>query len=550
MHANVKLPSKGQCPICFMDLIPLEAGIGSGTDPILEMSPSAEKLAEIMTTAVIRSEAFSKIRVTGKLDVDEAQVRNIASWMDGRIERLYVDFTGISVRKDDHLLDIYSPGLIAAQEEFLAAYQAGSGFGVSAAREKLRLLGVSKIQISNLEKSGKAKESLTIHTPISGVVIDKNAREGEYVKTGQHLFSIADLTQLWLLMDIFESEIAYLYLGQPVEFETTAYPGKTFNGTVAFISPTLDPSTRTVKVRVNVENDGLLLKPEMLAVAVISSRLDAHGSVVHTDLKGKWLCPMHPDDVHNSPSQCRICGMDVVKAESIPGAVTADIKRNPLLIPDTAVLKTGKRSIVYVRTQTEGTATFEGRVITLGPKTGNQYIVFEGLSEGEFVVTNGAFKIDSALQIEAKPSMMSPVKKEIIVEIQDAGTLNHDQYEKILPVYLQLREALAGDEFQSAKAAYHQLMSKGNRFLNLEMDAGENMESIREAFHPLSQSMIKAAKSFHHGSVINEAFCPMAFDNSGASWLQTSEKIGNPYFGSKMLRCGTLKNKFGDGHGK
>ena len=263
MHANVKLPSKGQCPICFMDLIPLEAGIGSGTDPILEMSPSAEKLAEIMTTAVIRSEAFSKIRVTGKLDVDEAQVRNIASWMDGRIERLYVDFTGISVRKDDHLLDIYSPGLIAAQEEFLAAYQAGSGFGVSAAREKLRLLGVSKIQISNLEKSGKAKESLTIHTPISGVVIDKNAREGEYVKTGQHLFSIADLTQLWLLMDIFESEIAYLYLGQPVEFETTAYPGKTFNGTVAFISPTLDPSTRTVKVRVNVENDGLLLKPEI-----------------------------------------------------------------------------------------------------------------------------------------------------------------------------------------------------------------------------------------------------------------------------------------------
>ena len=255
MHANVKLPSKGQCPICFMDLIPLEAGIGSGTDPILEMSPSAEKLAEIMTTAVIRSEAFSKIRVTGKLDVDEAQVRNIASWMDGRIERLYVDFTGISVRKDDHLLDIYSPGLIAAQEEFLAAYQAGSGFGVSAAREKLRLLGVSKIQISNLEKSGKAKESLTIHTPISGVVIDKNAREGEYVRTGQHLFSVADLSQLWLLMDIFESEIGYLYLGQPVEFETTAYPGKTFNGTVAFIAPTLDPSTRTVKVRENVKND-------------------------------------------------------------------------------------------------------------------------------------------------------------------------------------------------------------------------------------------------------------------------------------------------------
>ena len=550
MHANVKLPNKGQCPICFMDLIPLEAGVGSESDPILKMSPSAEKLAEIMTTTVVRSEAFAKIRVTGKLDMDESKVRDISSWVDGRIERLYVDFTGISVRKDDHLLDIYSPGLIAAQEEFLAAYQAGSGFGLSAAREKLRLLGISKTQISSLEKSGKVTESLTVHTPISGIIIDKNAREGEYVKTGQYLYSVADLSSLWLLMYIFESDISYLYLGQPVEFETTAYPGKTFNGTVAFISPTLDPSTRTVKVRVNVKNDDLLLKPEMLAVAVISSRLDAHGSVVHTELKGKWLCPMHPDDVHNSPSQCRICGMDVVKAESIPGAVTADIKRNPLLIPDTAVLKTGKRSIVYVRTQTEGTATFEGRVITLGPKTGNQYIVFEGLSEGEFVVTNGAFKIDSALQIEAKPSMMSPVKKEIIVEIQDAGTLNHDQYEKILPVYLQLREALAGDEFQSAKAAYHQLMSKGNRFLNLEMDAGENMESIREAFHPLSQSMIKAAKSFHHGSVINEAFCPMAFDNSGASWLQTSEKIGNPYFGSKMLRCGTLKNKFGDGHGK
>ena len=231
MHANVKLPEMGQCPICFMDLIPVETSSGSDFEPILEMSPSAEKLAEIMTTAVIRSEAFSKIRVTGKLDMDETKVKNIASWVDGRIERLYVDFTGISVRKDDHLLDIYSPGLIAAQEEFLAAYQAGSGFGLSAAREKLRLLGVSKTQITNLEKSGKVKESLTVHTPISGVVIDKNAREGEYVRTGQHLFSVADLSQLWLLMDIFESEIGYLYLGQPVEFETTAYPGKTFNGT-------------------------------------------------------------------------------------------------------------------------------------------------------------------------------------------------------------------------------------------------------------------------------------------------------------------------------
>ncbi len=550
MHANVKLPNKGQCPICFMDLIPLEAGVGSESDPILKMSPSAEKLAEIMTTTVVRSEAFAKIRVTGKLDMDESKVRDISSWVDGRIERLYVDFTGISVRKDDHLLDIYSPGLIAAQEEFLAAYQAGSGFGLSAAREKLRLLGISKTQISSLEKSGKVTESLTVHTPISGIIIDKNAREGEYVKTGQYLYSVADLSSLWLLMYIFESDISYLYLGQPVEFETTAYPGKTFNGTVAFISPTLDPSTRTVKVRVNVKNDDLLLKPEMLAVAVISSRLDSHGSVVHTELKGKWLCPMHTDDVHNSSGQCRICGMDVVKAESIPGAVSADIGRNPLLIPDTAVLKTGKRSIVYVRTQTDGRATFEGRVVKLGPKTGNQYIILEGLSEGESVVTNGAFKIDSALQIEAKPSMMSPVKEEKQLTLQDAGTLNHDQYEKILPIYLLLQEALAGDDLQTAESTYHQLMNKGKGFLNLEMNATKNMETIRGAFHPLSQSMIKAAGSFHHGSTVNEAFCPMAFDNSGASWLQMAEKIANPYFGSKMLRCGTLKNKFGGGNGQ
>jgi len=242
--------------------------------------------------------------------------------------------------------------------------------------------------------------------------------------------------------------------------------------------------------------------------------------------------------------------MDVVKAESIPGAVSADIGRNPLLIPDTAVLKTGKRSIVYVRTQTDGRATFEGRVVKLGPKTGNQYIILEGLSEGESVVTNGAFKIDSALQIEAKPSMMSPVKEEKQLTLQDAGTLNHDQYEKILPIYLLLQEALAGDDFQTAESTYHQLMNKGKGFLNLEMNATKNMETIRGAFHPLSQSMIKAAGSFHHGSTVNEAFCPMAFDNSGASWLQTAEKIANPYFGSKMLRCGTLKNKFGGGNGQ
>ena len=550
MHANVKLPEAGQCPICFMDLIPLETGIGSDTDPILELSPAAEKLAEIVTTSVIRGEAYAKIRVTGKLAVDETRIRYIASWVDGRIERLYVDFTGISVRQGDHLLDIYSPGLIAAQEEFLATFQGGSGFGLSAVREKLRLLGVSKTQIKALEKSGKVKETLTVYTPISGVVIIKNAREGEYIKTGQHLYSVVDLSRLWLLMDIFESEMGYLYLGQAVEFETIAYPGKSFAGRVAFIAPTIDPTSRTVKVRVNVENDELLLKPEMLATALISSRMDAAGSVIHTELKGKWICPMHPDDVHDGPAACRICGMDVVKAESIPGAVSGTKAGDPLLIPGTAPLITGKRAVVYVRTQSVGSAIFEGREVKLGPKAGDQYIVLEGLSEGEKVVTNGAFKIDSALQIEAKPAMMSPIIEQPSVEIPDYGELNHEQYENLLSIYISLQEALAGDDFQSAKTAYQQIMSASDGAFNMDRNAAKNMADIRKAFHPLSHSMITAAASFHHGSIVNEVFCPMAFDNTGASWLQAKEGVANPYFGAKMLRCGTVKNHFGGSHGK
>ena len=549
MHPNVKLPDPGQCPICFMDLIPLEENMGNTAEPVLSLSKTAEQLADISTIKVVKREAHAQVRVTGKLQIDETRLKEIASWMDGRIERLYVDFTGTTVRENDHLLELYSPPLIAAQEEILSALQNNSQPVIEAAREKLRLLGLSPTQIGEIESKRKLKESLTIHTPISGVVLKKHAQEGEYVKKGQHLFSVADLSGLWLILDVFESDIAYLYLGQEVEFETTSFPGRVFTGTIAFIDPVLDPATRTVKVRVNIPNEDLSLKPEMLAAAIVSAKIDAEGKTIHTVLKGKFVCPMHHYDVHLQPGICSICEMEIVKAESIPGLVSGESTGDPLLIPKTAVLRTGERTVVYVRSRKNDEVVFEGREIVLGPKAGDEYVVIEGLEEGEEVVINGAFKIDSALQIEAKPSMMSPRDAdEALVEEKEVFALDHDQYEAVLPLYLELQDALAADDLTSAKFFMNNIiMAKVFQFDHMGKDS---IEDIRVAFELISLSMVKGAENHHHGSELHEVYCPMAFNNKGASWLQSSTKVANPYFGSKMLRCGVVTNSFGVHHGK
>jgi len=230
-----------------------------------------------------------------------------------------------------------------------------------------------------------------------------------YVETGSRIFTIADLSSVWVQLDAYESDLQWLHYGQPVAFTTEAFPGETFEGRVAFIDPVLNPKTRTAKVRVNVDNSDQRLKPEMFVRANVSARLANDGKVVDEMLAGKWVSPMHPEIIRNTPGKCPVCGMELVTAESLgfTQAVAADVSA-PLVIPATAALLTGNRAIVYIEVPDTDRPTYVGREVVLGPRAGADYVVKSGLKVGDLVVVSGNFKIDSALQIQAKPSMMNP----------------------------------------------------------------------------------------------------------------------------------------------
>ncbi len=385
----------------------------------ITLSDTAQKLASIQVASVERKFVTAEISMFGKIDYDETKLAYITARVPGRLDRLYVDYTGISVRKGDHLVYLYSPELLTAQEELIQAlkrvrtksndrkYVQKDFFSIlEAVREKLRLWGLTESQIKQIEKKNKASDHITIYAPISGTVIHKNAMEGMYVNTGTQIYTIADLNRVWVKLEAYESDITWIRYGQKVEILTETYPGERFEGRISFIDPILNQKTRTVAVRVNVENRDGRLKPGMFVRGIVYSRMSAGGKVVEPDLAGKWISPMHPEIIKDRPGKCDVCGMPLVQAEML-GYAAAEPKDAPIVIPATVPLITGKRAVVYVRIPDNSTM-FEGREVVLGPRAGNYYIVLKGLHEGELVVVNGNFKIDSAMQIEAKPSMMNP----------------------------------------------------------------------------------------------------------------------------------------------
>ncbi|AMK10797.1 efflux RND transporter periplasmic adaptor subunit [Pseudodesulfovibrio indicus] len=376
MHPQIQLPEPGKCPICFMELIPLKREAEGTRASVREitLTDSAQKLAGIATEAVRRLDVAVETRMVGKVDYDETRVRSITAWTGGRVDTMYVDYTGSRVKQGQPMVSIYSPELLTAQAELIQAIKAmedlkGSNLNLvkesakrteEASREKLRLLGLTQRQIDKVASEGKAADHITLYAPQGGVVIRKDVNEGQYVKTGTSIYSVADLSTLWVVLEAYESDLPWIALGQQVEFQTEAYPGKMFKGKVVYIDPLVSEQTRTVRVRLEVGNKDGSLKPGMLVRAT---------------------------------------------QQKEGGKKTAG--ESPLVIPASAPLITGKRAVVYVANPDKPGA-FEGREIVLGPRAGNYYIVKSGLKEGDLVVTKGNFKIDSAVQIVARPSMMNP----------------------------------------------------------------------------------------------------------------------------------------------
>ncbi len=602
MHPQIRLPEPGQCPICGMDLIPVTVGGDEmeGTRR-LTMSETAKKLAEIQVSPVERKFVAAEIRMAGKVDFDETRLGYITAWIPGRIDRLFVDYTGIQVKKGEHMVYMYSPEVLATEEELLQAIQAVNELGksesgimketaaatVESARERLRLWGLSEEQIKEIENNPTPSDHITIYSPMSGIVIHKNAVEGMYVKTGTRIYTIADLSRVWVKLDAYESDMMWLRYGQDVEFTTDADPGEIFRGKISFIDPFLNEKTRTIKLRVNIDNPEGKLKPGIFVRAIVKTEVAVGGKVMDPDLSGKWICPMHPNVVRDKAGDCPICGMPLVTTESL-GYVSSAKTNAPLVIPVTAALKTGKRAVVYVEVPGAEKPTFEGREIVLGPRAGDYYIVRSGLKEGELVVTNGNFKIDSAIQIEAKPSMMMPEG--------GGGSGGHDHGQaaprkktgekkenmpmKIPPAfrtalkplygtYFHIQAFLAGDDPAGAKGGYealaqavdsvdmklleghpHMVWMELSRKLKNDAVAGgdaKTLEEAREAFRDLSQDVISLEKQFGHAGKATYylLFCSMAFANKGAYWLQENKETRNPFFGKSMLKCGKIKKSFG-----
>ncbi|MFP6616702.1 MAG: efflux RND transporter periplasmic adaptor subunit, partial [Candidatus Hydrogenedentota bacterium] len=423
MHLQIKRSEPGLCPVCGMDLVPMDDSAGDGDigDRQLVMNEWDKKLAAIVTAPVERRYVDAQVRMVGKLEYDETKVKSISSWVNGRIDRTYVDYVGIQVEKGDHLVSLYSPDLVTGQEELIEAKRRVDRGGkeksqflrdsdlrsLDSAREKLRLWGLSEEQVKKIETSEKPEDHILINSPQAGIVIHKALNEGEYVQTGTHIYTVADLSSLWVKLDAYESDLQWLHYGQSVQLETEAYAGEIFNGLIAFIDPVVNDATRTVKVRVNVENTEHRLKPGMFVRATVIAKLAKSGKVMNLKLAGKWIAPMHPEIIRDEPGICPVCNMDLVKAETL-GYVTADSDQDaPLVIPATAVLRTGRRAVVYIEVPNTDRAIYEGREITLGARAGDFYLVQSGLAEGEQIVVQGNFNIDSALQIMAKRSMMS-----------------------------------------------------------------------------------------------------------------------------------------------
>ena len=606
MHPQIKLPKPGKCPICAMDLILLDESSSSGSGPTLKLSKAAAKLAEIQTSKVHRDWAEAELRFVGKVAYDETRVKTITSWVPGRLDRLFVDYTGVAVRKGDHLVEIYSPELITAQEELLQAIRSveelkGSSServlvsaraSVKAARERLELLGVTAPQLAKLERTKSVSDHLTIYAPRGGIVVHKNAMEGSYVKTGSPIYRIADLSVVWVNLEAYESDLAWLRYGQAVSFRTEAFPGEEFEGRISFIDPILDDRTRTVKVRVNVPNAEGRLKPGMFVRATVLTRMSEGGVVMDPTLADKWISPMHPEIVKDEPGDCDVCGMPLVRAESMGLASTRDgALRLPLLVPATAVLLTGKRAVVYVRTSGDDEAPkFEGRVVRLGARAGDHYVVRGGLKQGEVVATNGAFKIDSALQIQAKRSMMLPddegsskggegesANGESHTGAGEATRLTLDKglrgkllaaLAPVVEATLAIQTALAADSPGDAELAAKRLKAELGTlsraasgpvaWLRIERDlrrsitrlaAARTLTVQREAFSSVSRGLIAALDAVGAPRALDLVACPMAFGGVGGRWLQTPGEITNPYFGASMLRCGDVTQRFRPGRG-
>lgn len=361
MHPHIKQDSPGKCPICAMDLTPLKSSSGGHSEEhvhpdALQMSKEAVALANIQTIRIEPAGASKSISLYGRVQADERLVQRETSHVSGRIESLAVSYLGQAVGRGQTLATVYSPDLYNAQQELLLAVEMGDADLRRAAEQKLSFWKLNPQQIEQIIRAGKPNPIVAIKASTTGVVTEQGVRVGDYVEAGSTLMSVAGQARMWVVFDAYEADLPFLKQGQSLKFTLQAFPGETFESKITFVDPVLDPQSRTARIRVEVDNARGRLKAEMNALATVDASLATSG--------------------------------------------------NELVIPSSAVLWTGKRSIVWVKDAQAEMPTFMLREVVLGESLGSSYIVREGLSAGEEIVVQGAFTIDATAQLEGKRSMM------------------------------------------------------------------------------------------------------------------------------------------------
>jgi membrane fusion protein, copper/silver efflux system len=359
MHPKYKSDKPGIAPDCGMSLVPMYEGQGAVEDGMIKVSPERQQALGVRTAKVVDKVISRTLRTSGQVVPDETRIAHVHVKTPGWIENVYVDFVGQIVKKGQPLFTIYSPDLVATQEEYLIAKRGQQSLGTSSykdvahnsqsllesARQRLELWDLTDAQIKRLDETGQVNRTITIYSPVTGYVTDRKAFPHVSVTGDSDIYTITDLSRIWVTADVYESELPYVKVGQTAAIKLSYVPGKAFNGRVTYNYPTLDPQTHTAKVRIDVPNSGLLLKPNMFADVELQINYGKH-----------------------------------------------------MVVPEGAVLNSGTRQVVFV---VHEDGKFEPREVTIGPTVDALTIVEFGLEKGETIVSSGNFLLDSESRMKS-----------------------------------------------------------------------------------------------------------------------------------------------------
>ena len=529
MHPWIKSDKPGKCTICGMDLVPVfEGETGISTDGRMVMlSSNSITVLNVQTAEIKRQPLRRTLRVAGTIEDDDSRHRILSAYLDGRVDELFVNYTGAEVTAGQPLATLYSPMLLTAEREYLslvgqkkvAALQDEQSRMIDAAAQRLMRLGLTPEQIANLPDKPESERHTQILAPVTGTVVLRNVYAGQYVKEGDRLFEIGDFSRMWFQFDAYERDLAWLQVGQGVDVSTPSAPGRVFSGKITFIDPNLADQSRSAKIRVELANP--LIEKDGQKRRELLHRLYAEGVVT-----------MKPPEL--------------------------------LTVPRSAVLSPAGQSVVYVD---QGSGAFEPRSVKLGRAGDDAWEVLDGLAEGERVVTSGNMLIDAQAQLNQ--SSRSPSARTTNITHATTGTLTAPQKQALID-FLALADAvtkaLSGDDlkqFNEQAARLHgalppllQAFDTGKDWQPLlatveataHFEQAKDLVSARKAFHPFSSAVVELVRQLRtqekNFGGVRIFQCPMvkqAFPGAPKSgqWLQLEATIHNPYFGAEMIDCGT-----------